>query len=244
MRAAISCGRRSTSRLDYLRLRAYPFTHEVHDFIDAHDRVYVVEQNRDAQMLQLMKLDLRRGRRSTKLRSVLHYNGLPHRRAHRHRRRARAGGFQEWQVHGRPRCNASTPAPKTEPHRARAVLDYQGGKTTLCAGCGHNAISERIIDAFYEMGVEPEQVVEAVAASAARRKSPAYFLSRSHGFNAVHGRMPSVATGAMLANQQADRHRRQRRRRHGVDRHRPVRAPDAPQPADDLHHRGQRRATA
>ena len=61
---------------DYLRLRAYPFTREVHDFVASHDRVYVVEQNRDAQMLSLMKLDLAVDQ-LTKLRSVLHYNGLP-----------------------------------------------------------------------------------------------------------------------------------------------------------------------
>ena len=71
-------------------------------------------------------------------------------------------------------------------------------------------------------------------------KSPAYFLNPSHGFNSVHGRMPSVATGAMLANKRHAGHRRQRRRRHGRDRHRPVRAPDAPQPAAHLHHRRQR----
>ena len=71
-------------------------------------------------------------------------------------------------------------------------------------------------------------------------KSPAYFLNPSHGFNSVHGRMPSVATGAMLANRDMLGDRRERRRRHGRDRHRPVRAPDAPQPAAHLHHRGQR----
>src|SRR3954470_18993928 len=76
---------------------------------------------------------------------------------------------------------------------------YKGGKTTLCAGCGHNAISERIIDAFYEMGVEPSQVVK-LSGIGCSSKSPAYFLGGSHGFNAVHGRMPSVGTGAMLAN--------------------------------------------
>src|SRR5262252_368418 len=76
---------------------------------------------------------------------------------------------------------------------------YKGGKTTLCAGCGHNAISERIIDAFYEMGVEPSQVVK-LSGIGCSSKSPAYFLGTSHGFNAVHGRMPSVGTGAMLAN--------------------------------------------
>src|SRR3982751_5775427 len=78
-------------------------------------------------------------------------------------------------------------------------LVYKGGKTTLCAGCGHNAISERIIDAFYEMGVEPTQVVK-LSGIGCSSKSPAYFLGGSHGFNAVHGRMPSVGTGAMLAN--------------------------------------------
>src|SRR4051794_23691550 len=73
---------------------------------------------------------------------------------------------------------------------------YKGGKTTLCAGCGHNAISERIIDAFYEMGVDPSQVVK-LSGIGCSSKSPAYFLGGSHGFNAVHGRMPSVGTGAM-----------------------------------------------
>jgi 2-oxoglutarate/2-oxoacid ferredoxin oxidoreductase subunit beta len=76
---------------------------------------------------------------------------------------------------------------------------YRGGKTTLCAGCGHNAISERIIDAFYEMGIEPTQVVK-LSGIGCSSKSPAYFLGSAHGFNAVHGRMPSVGTGAMLAN--------------------------------------------
>src|ERR1700740_2458998 len=79
------------------------------------------------------------------------------------------------------------------------VLDYRGGKTTLCAGCGHNAISERIVDAFYEMGIKSERVMK-LSGIGCSSKSPAYLLSRSHGFNSVHGRMPSVATGAMLAN--------------------------------------------
>src|SRR5919197_4379603 len=76
---------------------------------------------------------------------------------------------------------------------------YKGGKTTLCAGCGHNAISERIIDAFYEMGVDPRRVIK-LSGIGCSSKSPAYFLGGSHGFNAVHGRMPSVGTGAILAN--------------------------------------------
>src|SRR5438128_8009641 len=91
-----------------------------------------------------------------------------------------------------------TPPPKTN-RIGLAVMDYRGGKTTLCAGCGHNAISERIIDAMYEMGVAPERVAK-LSGIGCSSKSPAYFMGRSHSFNAVHGRMPSVATGAMLAN--------------------------------------------
>src|SRR3954467_4552665 len=92
----------------------------------------------------------------------------------------------------------SAAAPKTN-HIGLTVIDYKGGKTTLCAGCGHNAISERIIEAMYEMGVEPENVIKPSGIGCSS-KTPAYFLSRSHSFNAVHGRMPSVATGALLAN--------------------------------------------
>ena len=94
---------------------------------------------------------------------------------------------------------ATTPAaPKTN-RLGLSVIDYRGGKTTLCAGCGHNAISERIIDALYEMGVQPERVAK-LSGIGCSSKSPAYFLSRAHSFNSVHGRMPSVATGAILAN--------------------------------------------
>jgi len=92
----------------------------------------------------------------------------------------------------------TTPAPKLN-RIGLSVLEYKGGKTTLCAGCGHNAISERIIDAMYEMGVKPEHVAK-LSGIGCSSKSPAYFMSRSHSFNSVHGRMPSVATGAMLAN--------------------------------------------
>ncbi len=79
------------------------------------------------------------------------------------------------------------------------VQAYKGSKTTLCAGCGHNAISERILEAFFEMGVDPARVIK-MSGIGCSSKSPAYFLGSSHGFNAVHGRMPAVATGALLAN--------------------------------------------
>ncbi len=77
--------------------------------------------------------------------------------------------------------------------------DYSGGKSTLCAGCGHDAISNQIIRAFYEMNVKPEKVAK-FSGIGCSSKTPAYFLSRAHGFNGVHGRMPALATGAILAN--------------------------------------------
>ena len=94
---------------------------------------------------------------------------------------------------------ATTPTPQKTNRINLTVLDYRGGKTTLCAGCGHNAISERIVEAFYEMGVDGQQVIK-LSGIGCSSKSPAYFLGQSHGFNSVHGRMPSVATGALLAN--------------------------------------------
>ena len=94
----------------------------------------------------------------------------------------------------------TTPEPGKKVNRIGLELQpYRGGKTTLCAGCGHNAISERIIDAFFEMGVDPKNVIK-LSGIGCSSKSPAYFLGGSHGFNSVHGRMPSVATGALLAN--------------------------------------------
>lgn len=76
---------------------------------------------------------------------------------------------------------------------------YRGSKTTLCAGCGHNAISERVIDVFFELGIPLHRVIK-LSGIGCSSKSPAYFLGQSFAFNAVHGRMPSVATGALLAN--------------------------------------------
>jgi 2-oxoglutarate ferredoxin oxidoreductase subunit beta len=92
-----------------------------------------------------------------------------------------------------------TPPPKKLNHAGLEVVQYKGSRTTLCAGCGHNSISERIIEAFYDLGINPYTVAK-FSGIGCSSKSPAYFLGLSHGFNAVHGRMPSIATGAMLAN--------------------------------------------
>src|SRR3984957_113747 len=97
-----------------------------------------------------------------------------------------------------PTAPAPKPAPKTN-RLGLPILEYRGGKTNLCAGCGHNAISERIIDALYEMGLQPGRVMK-LSGIGCSSKSPAFFMSRSFGFNSVHGRMPAVATGALLGN--------------------------------------------
>ena len=77
--------------------------------------------------------------------------------------------------------------------------DYRGAPTTLCQGCGHNSIASQIITACYEMNVVPESVVK-FSGIGCSSKSPAYFLNRSFGFNSLHGRMPSLATGALFAD--------------------------------------------
>ncbi len=77
--------------------------------------------------------------------------------------------------------------------------DYEGAISTLCAGCGHDSISSAIIQAFFEMDVPPHRVAK-LSGIGCSSKTPTYFLGNSHGFNSVHGRMPSVLTGAALAN--------------------------------------------
>jgi 2-oxoglutarate ferredoxin oxidoreductase subunit beta len=94
---------------------------------------------------------------------------------------------------------AESPKPKNVNRLGLSILDYKGAESTLCNGCGHDAITSQIIKAFYEYGVEPHRVIK-VSGIGCSSKTPAYFLNRSHGFNGVHGRMPALATGAMLAN--------------------------------------------
>ncbi len=94
---------------------------------------------------------------------------------------------------------AATTPPRKVNRIGLDILPYKGGKTTLCAGCGHNAITERLIEAFFEMGVEPWNVAK-FSGIGCSSKSPAYFLSAAHGFNGVHGRAPALASGAILAN--------------------------------------------
>src|SRR5690606_25684558 len=77
--------------------------------------------------------------------------------------------------------------------------DYEGSVSTLCAGCGHDSISASIIQACYELDMPPHRIAK-LSGIGCSSKTPDYFLGLSHGFNTVHGRMPSVLTGANLAN--------------------------------------------
>lgn len=79
--------------------------------------------------------------------------------------------------------------------------DYKGNPTTLCQGCGHNSIASQIIQVAYDLNIRPHEIIK-LSGIGCSSKSPAYFLGRTHGFNSLHGRMPSIATGALTANHQ------------------------------------------
>ena len=90
----------------------------------------------------------------------------------------------------------------TTVNRAGLARDaYKGAATTLCAGCGHNSITNHMVKALYELGVEPHLLAK-MSGIGCSSKTPAYFVETAHGFNGVHGRMPALTTGAHLANRQ------------------------------------------
>lgn len=99
----------------------------------------------------------------------------------------------------------ATQAPSTSARSVNLLglerADYKGLPSTLCQGCGHNSIANQIIAACFEMSVPPERVIK-LSGIGCSSKSPAYFMSRSHAFNGLHGRMPPVATGALVANRE------------------------------------------
>ncbi len=95
---------------------------------------------------------------------------------------------------------AQTPSPRVQVNLAGlSKNDYRGLPSTLCQGCGHNSIASQIITACYELNIIPENVVK-FSGIGCSSKSPTYFLNRSFGFNGLHGRMPSLATGALFAD--------------------------------------------
>src|SRR5437773_11411084 len=95
----------------------------------------------------------------------------------------------------------SPPTSAPENRVGLTASDYKGSKSTLCPGCGHDAITASIIQAAFELGLEQHRVAK-LSGIGCSSKTPAYFLGRSHSFNAVHGRMPSIATGVHVANRE------------------------------------------
>jgi 2-oxoglutarate ferredoxin oxidoreductase subunit beta len=77
--------------------------------------------------------------------------------------------------------------------------EYKGQPSTLCKGCGHNSIASQIIQVAYDLNIRPHEIIK-LSGIGCSSKSPAYFLGMSHGFNSLHGRMPSIGTGALMAN--------------------------------------------
>ena len=186
-----------------MRVRAFPFQDEVGDFIAEHDHVFVVEQNRDAQLKMLLVNEC--GIDPSKLISVLHYDGTPITARFITREiaeKARLFNVTPMQEDGRMTYLAK---PKLHhPALPRNALgytrrDYEGAVSTLCAGCGHDSITAAIIQACFELDIAPHRVAK-LSGIGCSSKTPTYFLGNSHGFNSVHGRMPSVLTGATLAN--------------------------------------------
>jgi len=96
---------------------------------------------------------------------------------------------------------SSPPAPKVVPVNRIGLPQsvYRGGTSTLCSGCGHDSITNQIIRATFELGIEPHRVAK-LSGIGCSSKTTAYFLGQAHGFNSVHGRMAAVATGVSLAN--------------------------------------------
>jgi Pyruvate:ferredoxin oxidoreductase and related 2-oxoacid:ferredoxin oxidoreductases, beta subunit len=90
-------------------------------------------------------------------------------------------------------------APKNE--LGMTYTDYEGAMSTLCAGCGHDSITGAIIQTVFDLNILPHRMIK-MSGIGCSSKTPAYFANQSHGFNSVHGRMPSVATGANAANKE------------------------------------------
>ena len=92
--------------------------------------------------------------------------------------------------------------PHLQPNKIGLTLrDYEGSMSTLCAGCGHDSVTAAIVRSFYELDTPPHLIAK-LSGIGCSSKTPTYFLGNSHGFNSVHGRMPSVLTGANLANRE------------------------------------------
>ena len=190
-------------------------------FLAAHETVFVVEQNRDAQLRSLLVLETPAPKE--KLRSILAFGGFPLQASQvvAGVKKGQAGAKVNGSLGSRwgaspaqsPRPLASVehsvqlgikkPVAQHPSQKANAigltVRDYEGSMSTLCAGCGHDSITAAIVRAFYELDTPPHMVAK-LSGIGCSSKTPTYFLSGAHGFNSAHGRMPAIVTGANAAN--------------------------------------------
>ena len=167
-------------------------------FLSEHDRLFVVEQNRDAQLRSLLTLET--GTPRDRMTPILDYGGVP----------LSAEPIVEFVTRSAQsvtrRMTSIQKPPVRHPGLPRNALglttrDYEGGMSTLCAGCGHDSITAALIQAVWELDLPPHRAAK-MSGIGCSSKTTAYFMRESHGFNAVHGRMPAVASGVHAANRE------------------------------------------
>ena len=182
--------------LNYCRVKAFPFSDSIREFIDKHEVVYVVEQNRDAQLRALADPRTQPAAGQAGAAAALQW------RAHECRFRRRESPRRNCQRSRRMSYIAKPQVSHPSLRKNKLGLtfrDYEGSVSTLCAGCGHDSVTAAIVQAVFELDIEPHMLAK-MSGIGCSSKTPAYFVQQSHGFNSVHGRMPSVTTGANTAN--------------------------------------------
>ena len=232
------------NHVNALRVRAFPFAQSVEDFIHEHDRVFVVEQNRDGQLRSMLMNEFTLDAR--KLVPVLHYDGTPITARFiaadiaQQARPVQGGLVREGRV--------MTYIAKPKLHHPSLVKnkagftrrDYEGAVSTLCAGCGHDSISAAIIQACYELDILPHQVAKLVGH---RLLVQGADLLRGREPRLQHRARPHAVGDDRRQPRQPrpDLHGRVGRRRFGLDRARTVRPHHAARRQHDLHRHEQRR---
>ena len=230
--------------VDTLRIRAFPFALEVGEFFASTNRCS--SSSRTATPRCALSDDRSRAR-AAQLAAILHYDGMPITARFIAGKSLPIVGARLRRNVGAPFRDLSRPsrnfiAPTAVNELGYTHRDYEGSMSTLCAGCGHDSISAAIIHACFEFSLPPHRIAK-FSGIGCSSKTPTYMLGQSHGFNSVHGRMPSVLT-APISPTAIQLSRRLRRRRHRFDRPRPVRPCHAPGRQHGLYRREQRRVWA
>ena len=227
-------------KVDYLRVRGFPFDDTVEAFLNGHDTNIVDRAEPGRAAAHPAGQRDQRGQGEAAVAAGLRRLPAvgPARGGRRHEGGRRAGPRRGrgprrqacWRPPGRGACVVSKKPslihPQLRPNKLGLTLrDYEGAMSTLCAGCGHDSVTAAIVRAFFELDTPPHMVAK-LSGIGCSSKTPTYFLSGAHGFNRAHGRMPAIAAGAAAANREPDLHRHLGRRRLAVHRPRPaVRTP-------------------